>query len=124
MPNEKFINNLYKIDITTRRRAFNILFKHLFTRGEASLGEVTHLLSGVRKNGSKTQKLTRSEIKGILRMWHRQKYITIFRGRVRLCGFHLIWHLVDEETIRELAKNSTEFWLSHAPHGLRGEQNG
>ncbi len=109
--------NIFKHD-NIEKKAFNILAKYLFFKGSIHIKHAFQLLSGIRKNGSGYEKLTKEDIKRLLRKWKKEKLIRIFRGQVSLNLYYFTFYLLSEETLKELAEFSTKYWLENAPHRL------
>jgi hypothetical protein len=114
---EKIKTDIFKHD-NIERKAFNILARHLFYNGSIHIKDVYHILSGVRKNNFGYEKLTKEDIKKFLRKWRKENLIRVFRGRVSLNLYYFTFHLLSEETLKELADFSTKFWIENAPHQL------
>jgi hypothetical protein len=90
----------YKLDDATVRHAFSVLFLILMQRGQISVNEAYHTLSGVRLNGSSTSKIPKTTVRSLVRRWHRLRLITLYKGKVRPCYNQQVFRILDSD-IRE-----------------------
>ena len=113
--------NIFKHD-NIEKKAFNILAKYLFLKGSIHIKDAFQILSGVRKNNSGYEKLSKEDIKRLLKKWKKKKLVRVFRGQISANLYFFTFHMLEEDTLKELAELSTKFWLENAPHQL-GERD-
>jgi hypothetical protein len=85
-------------------RALNMLFSRLYNKKDVDKAYVFKLLSGLRAFDKGTAKTTKGTAKAWLRRWHRQGWITMLHGRVRLGNMGLFMQYLTKDNINLLIR--------------------